>query len=178
MSHCKHQPIRITWCLQSTAPIQIRSGRLLRGPPPAQVFRYWLLFHPVDIQSTIYNVQFQYQSVYLGKTYQQDVWASRGSSSTTDAQNMFAHSWNERLKYIFLARRLLSYDFRSCGIVFTFKSDCITFLLFDCYFGPAPFLPDSPATWPVPLPCGVHQRYPMNSSIRAETVLRDPSRDK
>ena len=44
---------------------------------------------------------------------------------------------------------------------------------FDCYSGAAPFLPDSPATWPVPLPCGVHQRYPMNSSIRAETVLKE-----
>ena len=44
---------------------------------------------------------------------------------------------------------------------------------FDCYSGPTPFPPDSPATWPVPLPCGVHERYPMSSSIRAETVLRE-----
>ena len=29
-----------------------------------------------------------------------------------------------------------------------------------------------PATWPVPLPCGVHQRYATTPSIRAETVLR------
>ena len=37
-------------------------------------------------------------------------------------------------------------------------------------------MPDSPATWPVPLPRGVYQRYqryPMNSSIWAETVLRE-----
>ena len=47
------------------------------------------------------------------------------------------------------------------------------FLSFDCCSGPTPFPPDSPATCPVPLPCGVHQRYPMNSSIRAETVLRE-----
>ena len=47
------------------------------------------------------------------------------------------------------------------------------FFSFDCYSGPNPFPPDSPATWLVPLPCGVHQRYPMNFSIRAETVLRE-----
>ena len=47
------------------------------------------------------------------------------------------------------------------------------FSLLDCFSGPAPFLPDSPATRPIPLPCGVHQRYPMNSPIRAESVLRE-----
>ena len=47
------------------------------------------------------------------------------------------------------------------------------FFPFDCCSGPAPFLSDSPASRPVPLPCGVHQRYPMDSSMLAETVLRE-----
>ena len=42
-------------------------------------------------------------------------------------------------------------------------------------FRARPFSPwqSSPATWPVPLPCGVHQRDPLNSSTRAEIVYLD-----
>ena len=44
------------------------------------------------------------------------------------------------------------------------------FFSFDCYSGPTPFPPDSPATWPVPLPCGVHQRYAMKSRTGRDCI--------
>ena len=45
--------------------------------------------------------------------------------------------------------------------------------LFDPYCARAPWALTAAATWAVSLPFGVDQRYPLNCSLRAETVLRE-----
>ena len=71
-------------------------------------------------------------------------------------ENKLSKSQSETLEN----SRLLNHTLSRCdqGGLLTYYEHVIFFYLFpfDCYSGPAPVLPGSPATRPVPLPCGVH----------------------